>query len=106
MDKIKLLKALLCEDEICGKSELPFAIGDKVFLRTVTHHLTGRVKEIVGKFLILSEAAWIADNGRFMQFIQDGKLNEVEPVTCDVKVNTDSLIDAYEWRHELPREQK
>jgi len=43
---------------------------------------------------------------RFMQFIQDGKLNEVEPVTCDVKVNTDSLIDAYEWRHELPREQK
>ena len=106
MDKMKLLKALLCDDEICGDSSLPFAVGDKVFLRTVTHHLTGRVKKIVGKFLILSDAAWIADNGRFMQFIQEGKVNEVEPVTCDVKVNTDSLIDAYEWRHELPREQK
>lgn len=103
MDKIKLLKMLLNDE---GQSEMPWSVGDKVFLRTVTHHLTGRVKKIIGKFLVLEDAAWIADNGRFMNFIQEGKVNEVEPVTCQVIVNTDSLIDGYEWRHDLPREQK
>lgn len=104
MDKIKLLKMLLSDD--VEQNEMPWGVGDKVFLRTVTHHLTGRVKKIVGKFLVLEDAAWIADNGRFMNFIQEGKANEVEPVMCDVIVNTDSLIDGYEWRHALPREQK
>lgn len=103
MDKMKILKMLLSDEE---QSEMPWSVGDKVFLRTVTYHLTGRVKKIVGKFLVLEDAAWIADNGRFMQFIQNGIANEVEPVTCQVIVNTDSLIDGYEWRHDLPREQK
>lgn len=104
MDKIKLIKMLLNDD--VEQAEMPWSVGDKVFLRTVTHHLTGRVKKIVGKFLVLEEAAWIADNGRFMQFIEDGTVSEVEPVTCEVIVNTDSLIDGYEWRHPLPRQQK
>ena len=105
MDKLALIKALLDSECKGGSSELPFQPGDKVFLRTVTHHLTGRVDRIVGKFLVLKDAAWIADDGRFMNAIQDGKLSEVEPVKCEVKVNTDSLIDAYEWAHDLPRTQ-
>lgn len=86
--------------------ELPWNIGDKIFVRTVTHYLTGRVKKIVGKFLVLSDAAWIADTGRFMEFIEKGNINEVEPVTCDVIVNTDTIVDAYAWMHDLPRRQK
>jgi hypothetical protein len=84
----------------------PFLIGAAYFIRTVTYHLTGRVKAIIGGFLVLEEAAWIADSGRFTQAIVNGKLNEVEPVTVPVFVNVNTITDAYEWRHSLPREQK
>jgi hypothetical protein len=105
--KLKEIKELL---SIVGgsaaKTELPFKIGEKVFIRTVTHYLTGQIKDIVGKFLVLKDAAWIADSGRFTQAIEEGRLNEVEPVTSDVRVNTDSIVDCYQWAFELPRVQK
>lgn len=85
---------------------VPFAIGAQYFIRTVTYHLTGRVANIVGQFLVLEDAAWIADSGRFMQAINDGKLNEVEPVNGPVIVNLNSITDAFNWAHELPRSQK
>ena len=100
------LLALLLESK--GKTssaELPFAIGEKYYIRTVTHHQTGRVKAIIGKFLILEQAAWIADSGRFMNAIIDGTLDEVEPVK-EAIVNTDTIIDAFIWKHNLPQEQK
>lgn len=86
-------------------SELPFEIGEAYYIRTVTHHQTGRVKKIIGKFLVLEDAAWIADSGRWKDAIESGKLSEVEPVECAVYVNTDSIIDAYDWSHKLPRTQ-
>ena len=86
--------------------ELPYSVGDKVFIRTVTHYLTGRIKRIVGKFLVLTEAAWIADTGRFMKCIEKGNINECEPVTSDVCVNSDTIVDSYQWLFDLPKVQK
>ena len=86
-------------------NELPFEVGKSYFIRTVTYHLTGKVKTIVGKFLVLEDAAWIADSGRFSNAIKKGTLNEVEPVG-DAIVNTDSIADAFPWVHALPKEQK
>ena len=83
-----------------------FNIGEKVFIRTVTYHCTGEIVAIEDGFLTLKDAAWIADSGRFMQAIETGNLSEVEPVTCLVRVNIASIVDVYEWRHNLPREQK
>lgn len=108
MDKLKMIEAILCG---CGEQEgervgLPFVIGEKIFVRTVTHHLTGRVKSVCGKFITLSDAAWIADDGRFSQAINEGKLGEVEPVNCDVRLNAETIIDVYSWAHDLPRVQK
>lgn len=88
------------------KIEGPFEIGKAYFIRTVTYHLTGRVERIVNGFLILSDAAWIADSGRFMQAINEGRLSEVEPVDGLVRVNIASITDAFDWKHELPRTQK
>lgn len=84
----------------------PFLIGAAYYIRTVTYHLVGRVKAIVGGFLVLEDAAWVADSGRFTQAITDGKLNEVEPVTVPVFVNMNAITDVFVWNHELPREQK
>lgn len=106
MDKLKLIEAILGSECALGAKELPYRVGEKLFIRTVTHHFTGRVTSIVGKFLILEDAAWIADDGRFMEAINDGKLSEIEPVNVPITLNTDSFIDSYPWKHELPRSQK
>jgi len=86
--------------------ELPFDVGSKWLIRTVTVAVTGRVKQVKGNFIVLEDAAWVAYTGRFNEAIERGKLSEVEAVTVDVVVNTDSIVDAYVWRHELPRETK
>ena len=88
------------------KLEVPFKVGANYFIRTVTYFATGKVKAIVGQFIVLEEAAWIADTGRFMQAIMEGKLNEVEPVSVDMFINLNSITDAFVWKHKLPREQK
>ncbi len=88
------------------KLEIPFKVGSSYFIRTVTYFATGKIKAIVGQFLVLEEAAWIADTGRFMEAIMEGKLNEVEPVSVDMFINLNSITDAFVWKHKLPREQK
>jgi hypothetical protein len=80
-------------------------IGKQLFIRTVTYHLTGRVKARIGKFFHLEDAAWIADSGRFEQAIKDGELDEVEPVE-ECWVNIDSITDMFPYNHKLPRKQK
>lgn len=88
------------------KRPVPFEVGEKYFIRTVTYFATGKVKKITGDFLELEDAAWIADTGRFRQAIMDGVLNEVEPVEVPMFINMASITDAFVWKHKLPREQK
>ena len=80
-------------------------IGRKFFFRTVTYHMTGEVKKIVGRFAYLKNAAWIADSGRFSQAIKNGTLDEVEPVG-DAFINLDTVVDFFKWSHPLPLDQK
>src|SRR3990167_2840825 len=80
-------------------------IGEKIFFRTVTYHLVGEVKSMVGRFASLKNASWVADSGRFMNAIKDGTLEEVEPVG-DAFLNLDTVVDFFPWKHELPTQQK
>lgn len=90
-----------------GESKHPYAVGKPYFIRTVTHHLTGRLIDVTPKELVLEDAAWIADDGRFHDALKTGKLTEVEPFPDGrVIVGRGSLIDAVEWKHPLPKEQK
>ena len=86
-------------------NDTPFKKGECYFIRTVTYHAVGEVKTIIGKFLILRDASWVADSGRFMNAIQDGTLDEVEPVG-DMFINIDSIVDVFPWCHTLPKDQK
>lgn len=99
------IKDQLGEEDIKELDKYEDLIGGKWFFRTVTYHLVGEVKKIVGKFAYLKNASWIADSGRFMDAIKEGKLNEVEPVG-DAYVNLDSVTDFFPWKHPLPRDQK
>jgi hypothetical protein len=87
-----------------NKTNLPFDVGSSWLIRTVTFAVTGRVKQVKGKFIVLEDAAWVADTGRFSDAVESGTLSEVEAVTVDVVVNTDSIVDAYIWKHRLPKE--
>jgi len=87
------------------KNETPFEIGKSYFIRCVTYHTIGKVKAIVGDFLVLEQASWVADSGRFMQAIKEGTLSEVEP-TGDSIINMQSIVDAFPWVHQLPSKQK
>lgn len=85
---------------------VPFKIGEAYFIRTVTYFATGRVKAIVGQFLVLEDAAWIADTGRFSNALATGVLSEVEPVEVDMFLNINSITDAFLWKFALPDKQK
>lgn len=50
-----------------------------MFVRTVTHYYTGRVVGVSDKAILLEDAAWIADTGRFADALRTGILSEVEP---------------------------
>lgn len=83
-----------------------FPVGGKFLIRTVTNYWTGEVVAVRDGFLILSTAAWIADTGRFSDAAKHGRLNEVEPVGGLVRVAIGSIVDAVEWTHALPTDQK
>lgn len=78
-----------------GRTVNPFSdkIGKNVFIRTVTHHFTGKVESVTGDFVELSRAAWIADDGRLYDSLKKEEFNEVEPYVNNVFVNTTSIID-------------
>jgi hypothetical protein len=80
-------------------------VGKTYFFRTVTYHTVGKVIAVIGNFVKLENASWIADSGRFTQAIKDGALNEVEPVG-EANINLDTVVDFFPWKHALPSEQK
>lgn len=81
-------------------------IGQAYLIRTVTMMLTGRVKSVDEHEIVLADAAWVADSGRFATALQTGALSEVEPFPGEAIVGRGSVVDACEWLHALPRAQK
>jgi hypothetical protein len=99
------LKSLLCER---GVNAHPWNINKNYFIRTVTHHYTGTLIAVYQQELVLRDAAWIADNGRFMQAVATGSFSEVEPFPDgrEVVIGRGSIIDAIEISFPIPRSQK
>ena len=95
---IELLSLLLEKNESKG-SKLPVEIGEKYFVRTVTHYVVGKLEEITGGFLVFSSAAWVADTGRFADFLNTGEASEVEPIKGLCRVNVGSVVDIFDWTH-------
>jgi hypothetical protein len=91
-----------------NSKELPFSVGDKILIRTVTVYHVGQVKTIGDDFVVLTDASWVADTGRFAEALADGTLNEVECVSFLpwVFVGRAAIIDAFPWNHNLPAESK
>lgn len=85
----------------------PYIVGKAYLIRTVTNYLIGRVVCVMETEIIIEDASWVADTGRYANAIETGVLKEVEPYPDgNVIVGRGSVVDACEWRHPLPRDQK
>ena len=92
------LKAKM-QSKATGKSEV-FEIGAEVFIKTVTYNYTGRIVDVVDGFVFLEDVAWIADSGRFTEFMKEEK----EPQSMEselygdriVKINIGSIVEVVE----------
>ena len=83
-----------------------FETGKCYFVRSVTCYYTGRCVSWDGQLLILDDAAWIADTGRFADALKSHTFSEVEPYPGRIAIGGGAIVDASEWAGELPREQK
>ena len=87
-----------------ANADCAFIFGQAYLIRTVTMTHTGRVVCTTPQELVLEDAAWIPDTGRFSQALEDpGILEEVEPSKLPIIVGRGGVIDAYPWPHRLPR---
>lgn len=102
LGEIKQISSLL------GNSSIhPYIIGASYLIRTVTMIQTGRLVEVTNQELVLEDAAWIADTGRFSISLVNGKFKEVEPFPEGrVIVGRGAVIDATEIKFDLPRYEK
>ena len=93
--QIKTLLELL-SDDTQPETNHPWEVGKVYFIRTVTYHLTGRIKWVGKTELLVTEAAWIADSGRFADALKNEEFDEVEPfpVGAEVIIGRQSIVDA------------
>jgi hypothetical protein len=78
------------------QSSHPYEIGKNYFIRTITHHYTGKLVQVHAGELVLESAAWIADDGRFTQALEKEEFAEVELFPKDrlVVIGRGSILDA------------
>lgn len=89
-----------------SESLSPWEIGKNYLIRTISMIDTGRLVAVTEQELVLEDAAWIADTGRFATTLKSGEFSEVEPFPeGKVIIGRGAIIDAVQISS-LPRNQK
>jgi len=84
----------------------PWRIGQAYVVRTITMIQVGKLVAVYPQELVLESAAWVADTGRWTDFLTGGTALEVEPFpNGPVVVGRGSIVDACLWRNDLLRDQ-
>ena len=93
-------------DNICI-SELERKLGENISIRTVTMLYTGRLVAEDAHILYLDQATWVADSGRYKDFVEKGIISECEPYPADliVRINKATIVDDHDFNAPLPRKQ-
>jgi hypothetical protein len=82
-------------------------LGSSYLIRTVTMINTGKLFAVTPHELVLTDAAWIADTGRFADALKTGNFNEIEPFPDGVVIiGRGAIVDACPIKFPLPRVQK
>lgn len=85
-----------------------YVLGRNYLIWTVTFYYTGHLEAVYVGELVISSASWIADSGRFGDFVNTGVPVECEPFpdAAQVVVQRSAIVDVMPWIHDLPRSQK
>jgi hypothetical protein len=83
-----------------------WTLGQSYLIRTVTFTWTGRLVLVTDQELVLEDAAWIADTGRYHKATTIESLSEIEPRDGQVIIGRGSVVDAVLWLGPLPRQTK
>ena len=76
-------------------SDAHWKIGANYLIRTATMIDAGKLVAVTEHELVLEDASWIADTGRFGKALEKGTFNEIEMFPAgQVIVGRGSLIDA------------
>jgi hypothetical protein len=100
LGQIKEIKSLVGGSETSASH--PYKIGAPYLIRTVTHYYTGKLIAVHPQELLLDDAAWIADTGRYHKALETGEVSEVEPIKGVCIVGRGAVIDAVEWPNNIP----
>ncbi len=104
MNVVEYLKKILIDLGLV--SACPYKIGKYYLVRTVTMIDTGRLVYVGKDEIVLEEAAWIPDTGRFADALQSCSFGEVEPFPDgEVIVGRGAIIDCVRI-NTVPRTQK
>ena len=76
------------KQKVSAGSSKVFEIGAEVFIKTVTYHYTGRIVDVAEGFVFLEDVAWIADSGRFTEFMKEEK----EPQSLESELYGDRVV--------------
>jgi len=101
---INLIKALSKGNENqlgpCD-SDPVWSVGEWYLIRTVTMIDVGRLVKVTDKELVLADASWIADTGRFSECLLDPDvINESEPFANNCIVSRGAICDATKWHNQ------
>lgn len=111
--KIELMKllALAGVNKQTSTDDSHWEIGKDYLIRTVTHALCGRLVKAGDKELVLEDAAWVADLGRFNKVWQtsgEDAFREVEMFAprAPIIVGRGAIIDGAQLGNGLPTKTK
>ena len=82
----------------------PYEIGQTYFFRCVTYHYIGTVVSVGLSEVVLRDAVWVAESGKFRNALEEGTIADAMPyVKGDpVILGRFGIVDATPWRHPLP----
>jgi hypothetical protein len=81
-------------------------IGKNYLIRTVTMIDTGKLVAVTQQELVLEDAAWIPDTGRFADAVAKAEFGEVEPFPAGrVIIGRGAIVDAVQIK-QTPKSQK
>ena len=99
------IKSQLATDELEEVNSYEDMIGKNWFIQTATFHYTGTVVGVKGKLLKLENCAWQAYQPRLKNFLDDGELDEVEPIG-DYFINVDWIVGIAPYKYNIKMSQK